>query len=92
MQTSSLEGLLVALLDWASSVAEVWLLLGLRAGAGVRERRVRSRGCLLEGEAGAGVHHRRAPCVDGGDDLLGVDSLQVGAGRRQVRVAELALD
>ena len=23
---------------WASSIAEVWLLLGLRAGAGVRER------------------------------------------------------
>ena len=28
---------------------------------------------LLEGEAGAGVHHRRPPGVDGGDDLLVVD-------------------
>ena len=80
------------LLLWASSIGEVWLLLGLRAGAGVRERGVRSRECLLEGEAGAGVHHRRAPGVDGRDDLLGVDPLQVGAGGGQVRVAELALD
>ena len=32
----------------------------------------------LRGEAGAGMHHRRAPSVDGGDDLLGGDSLQVG--------------
>ena len=30
--------------------------------------------------------------MDGGDDLLGVDSLEVGAGCGEVRVAELALD
>ena len=33
----------LGLLHRASSIADVWLLLGLRAGAGVRERRVRSR-------------------------------------------------
>jgi hypothetical protein len=52
---------------------------------------MRSRGDL-QGEAGAGVHHRRAPCMDCRDDLLGGDSLQIGAGRRQVRVTELTLD
>jgi hypothetical protein len=57
----------------------------------MRERIVRSR-MRLQDEARAGVHHRRAPCVDGGDDLLGVDALQVSSGRREVRVAELALD
>src|ERR1700758_457252 len=75
---------------WATSIADAWLLLGLRAGAGAGARR-RSRECLLEGEAGAGVHHRRAPRVDGRDDLLGVDPLQVGAGRRQMRVPQLAM-
>ena len=64
---------------WATSIADVWLLLGLRAGAGAGAR-LRSRECLLEGEAGARVHHRRAPCVDGGDDLFVVDPLEVGAG------------
>ena len=53
---------------------------------------MRSRGCLLGASAGAGVHHWRSPGVDGGDDLLGVDALQVGAGGCEVRVAELALD
>src|SRR5947209_10682035 len=44
----------------------------------------------LQGETGAGVHHRRSARVYGGDDLLGGDALQVGgAGRRQVRVGEL---
>jgi hypothetical protein len=56
----------------ARRIAEAWLLLGWIAAAGVRERGVRSRECLLQGEAGAGVHHRRAPGVDGRDDLLGV--------------------
>ena len=70
----------------------MWVLLGFRAGAGVGERVLRSRGWLLKGEAGAGVHHWRPPGVDGKDDLLGVDPLQVGSGRGQVRVAELALD
>jgi hypothetical protein len=46
----------------------------------VRERIVRSR-MWLQDEAGAGVHHRRPPGVDGGDDLLGVNALQVGSGR-----------
>ena len=40
-------------------------------------------GCALKGKAGARMHHRRAPGVDGGDDLLRGDSLQVGAGRDQ---------
>jgi hypothetical protein len=30
--------------------------------------------------------------VDGGDDLLGVDPLQLDRGRAEVRVSELALD
>ncbi len=38
------------------------------------------------------MHHRRAPGVDGGDDLLRGDSVQVGAGRGEVRVPQLALD
>jgi hypothetical protein len=54
--------------------------LVLRAGAGAGAR-LRSRECLLEGEAGAGVRHWRAPGVDGRDDLFGVDPLEVGAGR-----------
>jgi hypothetical protein len=45
-----------------------------------------------ECESGAGVHHRRPACVDRRDDLLGVDPLQVGAGGREMRVPELALD
>ena len=48
-------------------------------------------GCL-ELQAGAGGHHRRAPGVDGGDDLFGVDALQVDRGGAEIRVAELALD
>jgi hypothetical protein len=52
------------LLRWARSVAGVWLLLGLRAGAGAGAH-LRSRECLLEGEPSAGVHHWRAPRVDG---------------------------
>ena len=38
------------------------------------------------------MHHWRAPGVDAGDDLLCGDSLQVGAGRGEVRVPQLALD
>ena len=41
---------------------------------------------------GAGVHHWGAPGVDGGDDLLRGDALQVRAGRGQVGVPQLALD
>jgi hypothetical protein len=58
-----------------------------RAGA----RRTLPRGAL-QLKPGARVHHRRATSVDGRDDLLRGDSLQVGAGRGQVRVPELALD
>jgi hypothetical protein len=45
-----------------------------------------------EPEPGAGGHHRRTAHVDGGDDLFGIDSLQVDRGCTEVRVAELALD
>ena len=66
---------------WTSSSAYARLLLPSRAavreGAGAR---VRSRS-WLQSEASASVHHRGAPCVDSGDDLFGVDPLEVGAGR-----------
>src|SRR5215207_2787172 len=45
-----------------------------------------------ETQPGGGGHHRRVPGVDGGDDLFGVDALQVDRGRAEVRVAELTLD
>ena len=45
-----------------------------------------------EPESGGGGHHRGAPGVDGGDDLLGVDALQIDRGRAEVGVAELSLD
>lgn len=64
----------------ARRIAGVWLPLGWRAEAGVAGARLRSRECLLQREARAGVHHRCAPCVDGRDDLLEVDPLEVGAG------------
>lgn len=38
------------------------------------------------------MHHPSAPGVDGGDDLLRGDLLQVGAGRGEVLVPQLALD
>ena len=41
---------------------------------------MRSR-VALYGQAGAGMHHRRAPGVAGGDDLLCGDALQVGRQR-----------
>src|SRR3954453_20873873 len=47
---------------------------------------------LPEAQAGARRHHRPVPPVDRGDDLLGVDPLQVDRGRAEVRVPELALD
>lgn len=43
-------------------------------------------------EPGGCGHHRCAPGVDGGDDLFGVDALEVDRGRAEVGVAELALD
>jgi hypothetical protein len=59
---------------------------------GVVRERMRAPAAWLQGEPGAGVHHRRAPPVDGRDDLLGVDSLQMRAGRWEMRVAQLAVD
>src|SRR5271166_2304908 len=59
----------------ATCSAAASLLLGLRAAAEAAGARLRSRTCPLEGEAGAGVHHRRALGVDGRDDFLGVDPL-----------------
>ena len=48
--------------------------------------------CCSEFEPGADVHHRRTPGVDRADDLLGVDPLEVHAGRGHIRMPELALD
>ena len=45
-----------------------------------------------ESQPRTGRHHRRAACAHGGDDFLGVDSLQVDRGRAEVGVPELALD
>jgi hypothetical protein len=47
---------------------------------------------LSELESGAGGHHRRAPGAHGGDDLLGVERLQVDRCGAEIRVPELALD
>ena len=57
-----------------------------------RRRRPRRDHGWSELESGGGGHHRRSPGVHGRDDLLGVDALQVDAGRAEVGVAELALD
>src|SRR4051794_19497243 len=43
-------------------------------------------------EADAGRDHRCSPSVDGLDDLVGVDALQVDRSDAEVAVAELALD
>jgi hypothetical protein len=49
--------------------------------------------CVLsESQAGGGGHHRGASCVDGGDDLFGVDALEVDRCRSEICMAELALD
>jgi hypothetical protein len=47
---------------------------------------------LSEPEASGGGHHRRAPSVHRGDDLFGIDALEVDAGRAEVGVTEVALD
>jgi hypothetical protein len=77
----------------ASGVATAGYVLGgrvLRSAAGAHPW---APGGRLQGQTGAGVHHRSSPRVGGRDDLLRGDALQVGAGRRQVGVlAELALD
>jgi hypothetical protein len=44
-----------------------------------------------ESQPGAGRHHRGTSRADSGDDLLGIDSLEVDRGRAEVGVAELAL-
>jgi hypothetical protein len=43
-------------------------------------------------EAGADVHHRRAPRVDRVDDLPDINPLQIHAGGRDIRMPELPLD
>src|SRR4051795_11774428 len=43
-------------------------------------------------EADAGRDHRCSPSVDGLDDSVGVDALQIDRGHAEVAVAELALD
>ena len=48
--------------------------------------------CRLQLESGCGGHHWSAPGVNGGDDLLGVDALQVDRCGAEVGVPELALD
>ena len=47
---------------------------------------------MSEPEPGSGRHHRAASGADGGDDLFGVDALQVYGRRAEVGVAELPLD
>jgi hypothetical protein len=61
---------------------------------GARDWRPAHKGFLTgsEFESSADAHHRRAPGVDRADGLLGVDPLEVHAGRGHIRVAELALD
>lgn len=49
-------------------------------------------GTTLDPQPDAGGHHRRSPHMNRGDDLLGVDSLQVDARRAEVGMTELALD
>src|SRR5215212_7758131 len=39
---------------------------------------------VLETQSGGGGHHRAAAAVDGGDDLLGVDALQVDGGSAEL--------
>jgi hypothetical protein len=69
------------------------LTAGCRSRAEQRRALGGSESCVpavwLRGQTGAGVHHRRATRVHGGDDLLGGDPLQVRAGRRQVRVLDM---
>ena len=60
-------------------------------GAGLPPR-PRGFPTFSEFEPGADVHHRCAPGVDRADDLLGVDPLEVHAGRGHIRMPELALD
>jgi hypothetical protein len=45
-----------------------------------------------EPQPGAGLHHRRRARMDGRDDLLDVDSLQIQRGRGDIRMSQLALN
>jgi hypothetical protein len=74
--------------SWRADCVGVWQL-GAAPGCGSAPCAPTGR---LQGQTGACVHHRCSPGVDGGDDLLGGDALQVGSGRGRVGVAELALD
>ena len=56
-----------------------------RGGRGAGARHALPRGAL-QLKTGAGVHHRRAASVNGRDDLLRGDALEVRAGRGEVRV------
>jgi len=75
----------VALAFVREAVAEV-SVSGSVCGAPARGR------VGLEPEFGGVGHHRWAPGVHGGDDLFGVDALQVDAGRAEVGLTQLALN
>lgn len=47
---------------------------------------------VVRAAPGAGRHHRRSSRMDGRDDLLDVNALEVDRGRPQVGVTELSLD
>jgi hypothetical protein len=64
-------------------------LQDLRSAAGAHPCAPADR---LQGQTGAGVHHRCSPRVNRRDDLLRRNALQVSAGRREVGVPKLALD
>jgi hypothetical protein len=74
--------------------APFWRSSRWAPAGGARDWRPAREGFLTgsEFESSADVHHRRAPGVDRADDLLGVDPLEVHAGRGHIRMAELALD
>src|SRR6266511_3789648 len=61
-------------------------------GSALSAPRSHARRPCSEPQADARRRHRRPSSMDGGDDLLGIDALQVDARRAEVGVAELALD
>jgi hypothetical protein len=69
---------------------------GARFARTERERRGApaggTRGIRSERQPGAGGHHGSAARMHGRDDLLGIDPLQLDAGRAEVGVSQLALD
>jgi hypothetical protein len=77
-----------------ASGLEVGLLLSREAeepagGSGEPPRPPASIPIRSELQPGADVHHRRTPGVDRADDLLGVDPLEVNAGRGDIRVLDM---